>query len=158
MNRPILVVLVLLVVFFLIGWGSNQIFTGAVSFDANDEKFSPKDRIKSSQIAVYDNMVVLNITNAEWAEYTNTNSMDPLLDDGSSGIEVIPESEDDLVVGDIIVYRPEWISGLVVHRIVGTGEDEEGKYFLTRGDNSGSTDPEKVRFEQIESVLVGIIY
>lgn len=158
MNRPILVVLGLLAVFFLIGWGSNQIFTGAVSFDANDEKFSPKDRIKSSQIAVYDGMVVLNITNAEWAEYTNTNSMDPLIDDGASGIEVVPESEDDLVVGDIIVYRPEWTSGLVVHRIVEIGEDEQGKYFLTKGDNSDSADPEKVRFNQIESVLVGIIY
>lgn len=158
MKRPILVILPLLLVFFLIGWGSNQVFTGAVSFDADDEKFSPKDRVKSDQIAVYEGMVVLNITRAEWAEYTDTNSMVPLIDSGTNGIEVVPESEDDLVVGDIIVYRPEWTSGLVVHRIVGIGEDEKGRYFLTKGDNSGSADPEKVRFEQIESVLVGIIY
>jgi hypothetical protein len=38
------------------------------------------------------------------------------------------------------------------------GYDKEGWYAVTKGDNTGMNDPDKVRFEQIKFVLVGVLY
>ena len=46
------------------------------------ERASPSDWIKESQIAVYSNRVVLDIKDAVWAVFTDTNSMDPFFDKG----------------------------------------------------------------------------
>ncbi len=160
-----LIFLVLVAGFFLFGWFSNNYYK-KVSIElkerpygfSSSEKYSPKDRIKSNQIIVYDSMVVLNISNIEWSEYEDTNSMDPLLDKHSNGLEVKPEKEEDITVGDVIVYKPKWASGFVIHRVVSINEDEQGRYYIVKGDNSDTVDPEKVRFDQVAGILVGIIY
>lgn len=124
----------------------------------NSEKNSPKDRIKDGEILVYNSMVVLNVSNVEWSKYTNTNSMDPLLDETANGLEIKPETEEDITVGDVIVYKPSWDAGLIVHRVISIEEDEQGKYYIVKGDNSETADSEKVRFNQIVGVLVGVLY
>jgi hypothetical protein len=45
-----------------------------------------------------------------------------------------------------------------LHRVVAIGEDKEGKFFTLMGDNVNSTDPVKVRFEQIRGIAVAVIY
>jgi len=59
------------------------------------ERLSPADHIKDSQIRVGEDEVVLDIKNAQWSEYLDTNSMDPVLDSGANGIEIIPVNEDE---------------------------------------------------------------
>ncbi len=44
------------------------------------------------------------------------------------------------------------------NNIVKIKEDEEGKYFITKGDNVPIPDPVKVRFKDICGVVVAIIY
>ena len=61
-------------------------------------------------------------------------------------------------MGDVIVYEPSWDSGLIVHRVISIEEDEQGRYYVVKGDNSEIVDPEKVRFSQIVGVLVGVLY
>ena len=84
--------------------------------------------------------------------------MVPLLDYGTTGIEIRPESEDHLMVGDVVAYDAKWTDGVIIHRIIEIKEDESGKYFVMKGDNNPRSDPEKVRFDQIRYVLVGVIY
>ncbi len=145
---------------FLLGLIMSQAINGNVNlempFSDGLEVMSPSDWVKESQIFVYDDRVVLNVENAYLAGYANTNSMDPLLDERSNGIEMIPKSEDDLNVGDVIVYETD--IGLIVHRIVEISADENGKYFILKGDNNSTEDPYRVRFNQIRYVLVGVIY
>ncbi|MBN2142093.1 hypothetical protein JW711_02065 [Candidatus Woesearchaeota archaeon] len=119
---------------------------------------SPGDRVKEDQILVNNERVLLNIQGAEWATFTDTNSMDPVIDKGANAIEVKPESVDDLYVGDIVAYESEYADGLIIHRIVYKGEDENGIYFILKGDNNPASDPGKIRFEQIKRVVVAIIY
>jgi hypothetical protein len=123
-----------------------------------EEKISPYDRIRESQIHVLNNRVVIDIADPEWASFTDTNSMDPLFDYGSNAIEIVPKSSDELHVGDIVSYRSEYAEGVIIHRIIKIAEDEKGWYAVLKGDNNEKADPGKIRFDQIERVLVAIIY
>lgn len=117
---------------------------------------SPKARISENDILVTDNKVVIAIDNPQWATFTNTNSMDPVLDENAFAIEKRPASPDDLEVGDIASY--DGGDGIIIHRIVEKGVDKDGTYFLFKGDNNPLPDPDKVRFDQIKRVVVGILY
>ncbi|MBN1792623.1 signal peptidase I [Candidatus Woesearchaeota archaeon] len=119
---------------------------------------SPGDRIKEHQILVNKERVQIDLKDAQWATFTDTNSMDPVIDAGANAIEVTPENEDDLQVGDIVAYESEYADGLIIHRIAYKGKDEKGTYFILKGDNNPTSDPGKIRFEQIKSVVVAIIY
>jgi signal peptidase I len=128
------------------------------SYDYEKEISSPGDWVKEDQIHVYDSYIVLDIQNATWARFTDTNSMDPLIDDTSNGIELVPSSEDDIQIGDIIAYESEHSSGTIIHRVVEKSSDDKGVYFIAKGDNNDNPDPGKIRFNQIKRVLIGVIY
>ncbi len=160
-NLKKIAVLLIIIVFFLFGWYSNNHYKKM--FDESntsfyDEKQSPMNRILDKQILVYNSMVVLNVSGVEWAKYTDTNSMDPLLGKDANGLELKPENENDITVGDIVVYEPKWTYGLLAHRVISIEKDEQGIYYTIKGDNSDTADPEKVRFNQISGVLVGVLY
>jgi len=127
-------------------------------FSEPPERDSPYDHIKESQIHVTDSGVTIDIQGAEWAKFTDTNSMDPVLDEWANAIEFIPTSPDQIHVGDIVSYYSEIADTTIIHRVVEYGEDAEGPYWIFKGDNIPIRDPEQVRFEQIRRVVVAIIY
>lgn len=120
------------------------------------ERDSPFDRIKEDQILVYPDRVVIDLKNAEWSTFTDTNSMDPVLDAGTNAIQIVPKSPADIHIGDIASYETEY--GIIIHRVVDIGYDENGWYAVFKGDNNALPDPAKVRFEQIKRVVVALIY
>lgn len=117
---------------------------------------SPSDWVSENQIKVYHNKVVLNIPNTVWAQFTNTNSMDPSFDETSNALEIKPKNPYSIHVGDIIAYNTPY--GTIIHRVVEIGEDKEGIYYVVKGDNNSLSDPFKVRFEDVEGVVIAIIY
>ncbi|MBN2459549.1 hypothetical protein JXB28_04665 [Candidatus Woesearchaeota archaeon] len=119
---------------------------------------SPGDRVDERDILVTNEKVVINIQGAEWASFTDTNSMDPVIDAGAHAIEIVPRSEDDVSIGDIVAYISDYAEGLIIHRVVHKSQDEQGTYFVLKGDNNPTSDPGKIRFEQIKRVVVAIIY
>ncbi|MBI1970859.1 hypothetical protein HYS47_03870 [Candidatus Woesearchaeota archaeon] len=156
--------------FFLLGWAFA---TGTGFFDlfaidqhispgdvlhGSIERYSPSNHIDEEKITVFPNQVIISLDNAGWAVYDDTNSMDPVLDDGAHGIEITPLSEQQIQVGDIMSYRHPAVSGLVVHRVIDLGHDKQGWYAKTKGDNTLISDSDKVRFNQVHGVLVGILY
>src|SRR3989338_6680258 len=72
------------------------------------ERISPQDHVKESQIIVLEDKVILDIKDVSWTTFTDTNSMDPLLDTGSNGIEIKPKSIEDIKIGDVISYHSEY--------------------------------------------------
>jgi len=122
------------------------------------EKQSPYDWIKERNIHLYSDKIVIDIKNPQWSTYTDTNSMDPVLDENTHGIQIIPKSTQDIHLGDIISYKPEDFDGILIHRVVAVGRDDTGWYAVTQGDNNPTPDPGKVRFPQIKRILVMIIY
>ncbi len=127
-------------------------------FFNNKELISPFDWISEEQIHIYPDKVVVDLQSPQWAVFTDTNSMDPVIDAGAHAIEVVPKSPEQIHLGDIVSYKSEYAEGAIVHRVVEIGEDSEGWYCRLKGDNNPFEDPGKVRFDQIQRVLVAIIY
>jgi len=134
------------------------------------ELLSPSDTIKEDQIRVYKNGVAVHLTNNDddwlvildlddpsWSRFLDTNSMDPVLDKEANAIRIKPSCPDGISVGDIISYeQPPY--GIIIHRVVHKDVDEQGPYFVLKGDNNPTSDPGKVRCDQIKGKLVGIFY
>lgn len=116
---------------------------------------SPIDRIFDKDIEVYRDRVVIWVENASLSEYADTKSMLPVFDKGANGVRIIPRHESDIKLGDIVTFESGY--GLIVHRVIEIGEDEQGAYFVTKGDNNLFSDG-KVRFSQIKYVTVAIVY
>jgi len=154
---------------FCLGW-ITSILVGAINSEASPvqpsmpkgsalgEKSSPSDWISEGAIHVYPDKIVVDVNNPRWASFTDTNSMDPIIDKGANAIEIIPESADQINVGDIVAYESPNFSGTVIHRVIDKGIDRDGVYFVLKGDNNENPDPGKVRFDQIKRVLIAVIY
>lgn len=161
-------VFVAIICLFLLGWTANGLFAdiGSINLETPmsdgffipKEVHSPSDHIKEGQIHVYKDKIVLDIPNAIFAKFTDTNSMDPVIDIEAHSFEIIPESTKQIQVGDIISYKPSNFDGFIVHRVINISMDKDGWYAIVKGDNLTEPDPEKVRFEQVQGILVGIIY
>lgn len=80
------------------------------------------------------------------------------LDKGANVIEITPKSTADIHPGDIVAYQSEFAEGIILHRVISIGIDDEEWYAMMKGDNNPNPDPRIVRFEQIQRVVVGIIY
>lgn len=134
-----------------------QIAAAVASPGANDVP-SPKDWILEEDIHVYSDRIIIDIEGAEWAGFTDTNSMDPIIDLGSNAIEIIPTSPEQITPGEIISYDSKYATGTIIHRVQETGFDEDGWYAIMKGDNNPYPDPGKVRFDQVQRLVVAIIY
>ncbi len=154
---------------FMLGWFASDIyaylsyddfaiFPMAIFSDHSPDIDSPSDWIKEEQIHVYKDRIILDIEDAVWSTFADTNSMDPFLDAGSNGLEIRPEYAEQIMVGDVISYRSDYAPGIVIHRVTDKGQDEDGIFYRVKGDNNALRDPGKIRFNQIEGVLVGILY
>jgi signal peptidase I len=116
---------------------------------------SPGDWISSNQIQVYSDKLIIDISGISISNYAPTGSMRPVFDAGHNGIRIVPTNENQLKMGDIISFQKG--SDLIVHRIVDKGLDENGIYFITKGDNNLQSD-ERVYFKDIKYVTIGILY
>lgn len=124
------------------------------------ERPSPADRLTTAHVNVNSNRVVIDGIKGrrfETAIFTDTNSMDPLIDEDTQAIQIIPLSPDEIKVGDVISYDAGKF-GIIIHRVIEIGNDEQGWYARVKGDNNASPDPLKVRFPMIKRVLVGVLY
>lgn len=156
----------ILILGVILGWTANTV---AFKYQASNTEspFSvydgqiipmPKDRINEDSIHVFSDKIVIDIANAQWSKFTPTKSMLPLLDKGANGIQIVPESPDQIELGDVVSYESNYYEGIIIHRVVKIDQDEEGWYCIVKGDSNDYRDPGKIRFNQIKRVLVGVIY
>ncbi len=122
------------------------------------ERASPSNWIEQEQIHLYRDKVVIEMQDPQWAVFADSNSMDPFIDTGAHALQVVPQSEDDLAVGDVISFSRAGESKVIIHRIYEIGHDQDGWFATTKGDNNYAIDEGKVRFSQIHRVLVGVLY
>ncbi len=140
----------------LAGMLVTSIFYETPFASASPEQLSPTDRVSEDQVFIFPDYIVINVKNARWASFADTNSMDPLIDKGANALQVIPAKTDEIQVGDVISYQDTDLR--IIHRVVYIGEDVDGWYCIVKGDNNKIADPGKIRFEQIDRVLFGILY
>jgi hypothetical protein len=119
---------------------------------------SPMNFFNTNQIKVYQNRVVLDVEDIVWAGFEDTKSMLPVINKDSNALQIVPNCPDDIKVGDIISYRSNYADGIIIHRVIHIDEDNEGIYFVLKGDNNPVSDPGKIRCDQIDRKVVAIIY
>ncbi|MCF7799346.1 hypothetical protein K9M74_05585 [Candidatus Woesearchaeota archaeon] len=144
----------------LLSFIAGMILAGLLSqmpvASASPEQFSPFDRITEEQVRVYQDSIIIHVENAKWASFTDTNSMDPFIDKGANALQIIPQTAEEIHIGDIITYAGD--TGRIIHRVVYIGEDDAGWYCIVKGDNNKVADPGKIRFNRIDRVLFGVLY
>ena len=153
-------VIAALVIGILLGWMSHSVLPQDVQaaeqpLGNTEDRASPGDWVKENQIKVLSDQIIIEVPHAQWSAFLNTHSMDPVLDTGANGLQVAPQSPNQLSIGHIISY--DIGNGPIIHRIVSIGNDGEW-YAIAKGDNNAFADPVKVRFNEIRRVLIGIIY
>ncbi len=134
-------------------YGLENPFSNGFNFSGTDK--APHDFIKENQIEILDDKVIIHLNDASISRYAATGSMKPTLDENSNGIRIIPTSEEEIEIGDIITFKQG--NDLIVHRVIDKGTDNNGVYFITKGDNNTISDG-KVRFKDIKYVTVVIIF
>lgn len=156
--QKIEVALVVLILAFNIFFFVYLVDNGSISgfFIFPDKKvFSPGDFIKEENIYADNEKVIIYLEKPILSRYNNSGSMLPTLNEFSNGVSFKPNSLDEVNVGDVVSFEQDGIS--IIHRVVEKNVDEKGVYFITRGDNN-NVDDEKIRYEDIDSVIVAIIY
>ena len=160
-NLRIMLVSALLIsfIFYMIFLTANVQVSGVespVGSHKENKANAPSDKINQNSIEVYEDKVVIKIGNASLSKYAGTQSMVPVFDKGANGIRIIPENEKCIELGDIVTYESD-NGDLIVHRVIEIGEDEQGTYFVVKGDNNLFSDG-KIRFSQIRYITIGILY
>jgi hypothetical protein len=153
---------------FMLGFLTSSIYadmstntenpSSVLNDNRTDEVPSPSKWVTDTQIGVYSQRVILDIEDPQWAVFTDTHSMEPVISSRSYAIEIVPESEDQINVGDIISYESKYADGTIIHRVIEKGQDSQGTYFILKGDNNQNPDPGRIRFDQVKRVVVAIIY
>ena len=117
---------------------------------------TPADHLSMADIKVFSDRAVINRSGLVFARVQDTHSMEPTLNKNTVSLELPPASIDDINAGDIISYRRGGI--VIIHRVIAVGEDAQGWYATTKGDNNQEPDTDPVRFETISGVVVGILH
>lgn len=87
-----------------------------------------------------------------------TGSMEPMIKPGDIIlVEKITDIEDinKLNVNDVIQFKKDNI--LISHRVIVVGNNKEGIYYITKGDNNSTPDSDKVKPEQIKGKVINVI-
>jgi len=130
------------------------------SYVVRNTDFTPKDRIEQDNINFRKVKVSIDLSKfngkCHMSQYSNSDSMLPLLDKGHNGVSCVPNGPSDIRVGDVISFIHG--NSTVVHRVVRVGQDTEGYFYLTKGDNLDRKDSVVTRYGDVVGVLVMIIY
>jgi len=162
MKKSIIIFDILIVCFvFILGILISNLFSPNIDYPNSNtdlnEVNSPSDWLSNDNVLQYKDKIVLNLENTRIVSLAPTNSMDPVFDSESQVIEIIPESASEINVGDIISFT-ESDDKTYIHRIIIKDFDEDGYFFITKGDNNVAPDPNKIRFSQVKGVVAAILY
>lgn len=158
-NRPLLIFF--LIVMFAFGWETHNLYIRYDELSLPKDTLKPGDHIPESSIKVYEGnsnvTIILPSSNFRFSQFADTKSMLPTFASNHNAIEIIPNGPEDIKIGDIISYKyTENIS--IVHRVINIRKDDRGLYYIVKGDNNKIPDPVKVRIENVEGILVALIY
>jgi signal peptidase I len=121
-------------------------------------EISPFSKIRKEDIRVFEDKIVIYVNKAFPVSFSDSKSMYPFINEKTLALEIMPAACEELNKGDVIGFESKTLNTTVIHRIIETGNDDEGWYAITKGDANLAIDPGKVRFGDVKGVLVGLIY
>ncbi len=142
-------------VLFYVASSGFEMPLGLAIYQDKSNLSAPSNWVSEDNIHVYNDKLVLDVKGISLSRYASTGSMKPVFDENANGIRVVPVNESQIQVGDIVSFKRG--ENMIVHRIVEKGIDENGIYFITKGDSNQYPD-EKIRFKDIAYVTIGVLY
>ncbi len=147
----------------------SKLFKKKPTSTADYELPSPKKRTPDSCVRLRDEddgTCTLTVKGLKGFSYVtsvpDTNSMEPLLDEGVLCVNEPVDDVGDLIVGDVITYErpPALGGGHIIHTVVNISTDGQGWYCETQAGNPKVTvkDPDKVRAGWVRYILRVIIW
>lgn len=112
---------------------------------------SPSASIRLEDVSTSYTGVHIAIKEPRLVQFTDSKSMDPVIDTQSTGI-LVPASLESIHVGDIIVYA--YGGRNIVHRVI----EKYEYYLILKGDNLAQPDPVQVTQDMIVGKIVGVMY
>jgi hypothetical protein len=147
---------IIFVIGFLLGSLLSTIDLSQASSLKAKEIPSPQIRIGTDSIAFLPDKVIINKPGIMGSTYTNTNSMDPILDQGMTGLSYPVNKDTELYEGDIITYD---INGrLYTHTIKYILQNNNEKIYIVSGTTSNFLLNSKVPHNKVLYVKVGNIF
>ncbi len=140
----------------------NKVFSPSDSWykKAEQHVVVVPDILEESEIHVFKNKTIIDGKFARLSP-AGTNSMLPLFGLENTVLGLHTDGEN-LSVGTIITFDVSWYDEEqdvpVVHRIIDTGSDADGFYYVVKGDNNPNIDPWKIRPEHVDTVIAAVIY
>ncbi len=133
-------------------------FFGVYAFDTSFDLGGSYDHVSEEQIKVFDDYLVVDFDGEElkWSKFDDSNSMHPFLNENYNGLEFVPDNPEEIHVGDVISF--EYKGEIFVHRVVEINTKNGVYSFVTKGDNNDYVDPSVRKFEDINGVLIGVIF
>jgi hypothetical protein len=117
------------------------------------EEYNTTQRIMESQLRMYEGKICVDLEGEVLiASFTPTGSMLPTLSSRNLAIQMKPENESDVRVGDIVAYQRE--DYIVVHRVVDITENGNITYYQVKGDNNREYDPFWIPFDKIIGIQI----
>jgi len=114
-----------------------------------------QNNTKSSKINILRNLMLVEVGGDR---KNHTYSMNPVISDGDWIIEALDFTEDELLVGNIIVFKTSESDSLFVHRIIEVKIKDGESCYITKGDNNSNKDVDCVIKKDIRSVVLGVLY
>jgi signal peptidase I len=110
------------------------------------------------EIISYVAIIIIGVILAQHMNVVVSGSMEPVFYRGD--VVVIEQTDflgqiheinnDNLKIGDIVIYHATWFPEPVIHRIIATGTSPNGTpYYITKGDNNPIQDPAPVYHDQV---------
>ena len=158
-----------IIIAFSLGWLASTTLAQAPVVEQAQERISifadapdvpgPADVLLDNDVHVLPNKVEILQAGIIPAVFEDTNSMAPVLDTQTLALELTITDPSQVQVGDIVSYETPLAPGaFIVHRVVEIGTDDDGWYAVMKGDNLQTTDPGKVREDQLRRKVIGSLY
>lgn len=117
-------------------------------------------KIPRDKIFFYEDRALINLDNYGWIYFneSETDSMYPTITKNSHAIGLPINENTKISIGDIIFFKLPDLQQNYVHRVIEKGNDNEGEFYITKGDNNNKRDAFKIRRNNIAYVIAAIIY
>ncbi|MDR3223893.1 MAG: signal peptidase I [Methanobrevibacter sp.] len=119
--------------------------------------------IKKREIIIYAIIIIFGLILTQHLSVVISGSMESLMYRGDIvGLEKVnflgfhEFDPEDVKIGDVVVYNPEWFPNLIIHRVINITEKNGTKLFTIKGDNNPVHDPLPVRPDQIVARVITI--
>ncbi|MEM3154376.1 MAG: signal peptidase I [Candidatus Woesearchaeota archaeon] len=148
---------VIAVLFFILGFSLHAVpLPAETRLATTDAEVESTQRIPFESIKVYADRVEIGYAGLNYAT-VNSNSMAPIITDKSVVFEKVPESPDEIKVGDVISFYEPSENAIVLHAVIEVLDANEGTFYKTKGLANPEADPWLVPYDNVKGIMVGTV-